>query len=120
MGARLAVGSILSATLLAIGSGPADSAVKERQLIDAGALKAGVEDRADWCGPRVDVAVRSNQAELFRGERIQLQRMLGMVRAALLLECPKAGSIRLTGLVDDVFVFGGEASKDANRATFSS
>jgi hypothetical protein len=46
--------------------------------------------------------------------------MLGMVRAALLLEYPKAGSIRLTGLVDDVFVFGGEASKDANRATFSS
>ena len=114
MGPRIAACIALKATLLTIGLAPAHAAVKERQLVDAGAMKAFVEDAPDWCGPRVDVAVRSGQSELFRGERIQLQRMLAMVRGALLVECPDTVSIRLTGLVDDVFVFGGEASRDAN------
>lgn len=114
MGARLALGSMIGATLVLIGSSPLDAAVLEQALVTTPEMKAVVEDRPDWCGPRVDVAIRTSEVKWFRGDRVELQRMLGMVRAAMSVECPEAASVRLTGLVDDVFVFGGEASSEAD------
>ena len=110
---RLIIGAIATAGLAA-GIDAAYSALKEKRLIADKGLTAIVEDRPDWCGAVVDVAIRSDRIEEFRGDRRQLQVMLGQVRAILSLECEQTTRIRITGLVKDTFVYDGVATKESN------
>ena len=109
---RLIFRSILAATTLCAVADVAQQVVKERQLIKAASLTAGVADHRDWCQREVEVAIRADNAARFRGDRIELQRMLGRVRAIFQLECPIATTIRISGLVDNVFVYDGFASAE--------
>ena len=113
MGAReLIGGALIAATTLFTVVTIANEGIKERRLIAADNLTAGVVDHPAWCQPEIEVAIRSDSVERFRGDRIELQRMLGRVRAILQLECPGVTTVRITGLVDDVFVYDGYASSD--------
>lgn len=81
-------------------------------------LSAVVHNRADWCQPEIEIGIRAEAIEKFQGDRRGLQRMLGQVRAILDLECPVATSLRLTGLVDNAFVYDGLASRETNWTLF--
>lgn len=51
--------------------------------------------------PLLNIVIRADKFERFQNDRIELQRMLGRVRAVLELECPSVSVIRITGLVDE-------------------
>jgi tetratricopeptide (TPR) repeat protein len=107
--------AVISVSLLYVApTTAAEAPIKERRLVTAGGLTAGVVDHPEWCQSEVEVAVRASTVAPFRGNRLELQRMLGQVRGALQIECPKAITIRITGLVEDVFVYDGIASKNSN------
>lgn len=86
----------------------------QRELIESpnGRLIAMIPDRPDWCQDEVTVTVYGDDDALFKDDRIELQRLLGLVRATMTLECPQVKRIVMNGFVDDVFLFRGFASKD--------
>lgn len=79
---------------------------------ESGNLKALVEDSEDWCKTEIQVSIYGADEALFKENRVELQRLLGFVRAGMAVDCPKATAIVLNGFVDDVFLYRGRAAKD--------
>lgn len=75
-------------------------------------LIAMVPDRDDWCQDEVTITVYGDDDALFKDDRVELQRLLGYVRATFSLDCPRATKIVMNGFVDDVFLFRGYAAKE--------
>lgn len=55
--------------------------------------------------------IRSSDASLFDGERIELQRLVGQVRAVVSIECPTIKRITAKGTVNNQLYFAGATDK---------
>jgi hypothetical protein len=76
-----------------------------------GELSAELPNRPNWCRADLTFTIRGREDDLFTGDRVLLQKLLGVVRIGLESECPRATSVTFNGFVDDVFVYRGYASR---------
>ena len=92
---------------------PSISTASQRLLAKHGRLKALVGSSGRWCRPIVDLVVVAPSARSFSGDRIELQELLGTVRAGLDFECPGVQEIALRGVVSGKTIYrGGVKAKD--------
>lgn len=83
----------------------------ERLLLRDGQLEAYVPERPGWCGPEVDVTLRSADPQAL-ADTARLQTLLGGLRAALSFECPAVATLTLSGSTPegDAFLARAQAS----------
>lgn len=55
--------------------------------------------------------IRSPTANVFDGERVELQRLIGQVRAVISIECPEIKRINAKGTVNNQLYFAGATDK---------
>ena len=87
---------------------PSASAASQRLLAKHGRLVALVGDSGQWCQPIVDLVVVGPSASSFSGDRVELQELLGTVRAGLSFECPGVVEIAIRGVVSSKTIYRGE------------
>jgi hypothetical protein len=98
---------MLAAALLALAAAfPAPAAKKLASHVD---LQAFVSDNLR-CAERIAVRVVAPSRDRFQGDRLQLQRLTGAVRAALGFQCDGVEDIVLTGQVEGRTVWRGVLS----------
>lgn len=68
---------------------------------------------AFWCQPSVAIALTASKSTPFQGETVDLQRMLGRVRAVVQSECPAVEAITLEGRVKTRLVYAAEMRRIA-------
>jgi hypothetical protein len=87
---------------------PSASAASQRLLAKHGRLVALVGDSGQWCQPIVDLVVVGPSRSSFSGDRVELQELLGTVRAGLSFECPGVVEIAIRGVVSSKTIYRGE------------
>lgn len=87
-----------------IGSG---TALAQRQLISHKGMRV-VTTPGFQCAEKMTGKVIGDNEDVFSGDRLELQRMLGGLRAALSFDCNKFQEIKIVGEVDGKPVFHGE------------
>lgn len=87
-----------------------------RQIAAKDGLSVHAIDRSDWCQSTVELTVRANNVDAFKGDRVGLQRALAQARFTIEDECPAAASLRVIGYVAEARVFDGQATKAARWA----
>jgi hypothetical protein len=66
------------------------------------------------CENPAPITVHGPNEDLFVGDRVALQKLLGLIRVALGFECPNVARFEITGVVGDRVVFEGSAAKSDN------
>lgn len=88
-------GHLLAATAVGALLFTASSEAAERQLISGDNILVVADD--GWCGKEVDITIVSAQPEQhYTGSLIEVQRLLGGLRAVLPFECPEVSKISFT------------------------
>ncbi|MCK5373843.1 MAG: sel1 repeat family protein [Alphaproteobacteria bacterium] len=77
----------------------------DRQIARNGDLRATIGAHSDKCQGTVDIKVHAPNESSFQGNRIAFQKLLAVVRMALLSNCKKIKNIRITGKVNNNTVY---------------
>lgn len=104
--------ALLSSLLVALFS-VHDVTAAERRLLSGYGLEVFLPD-GGFCRPQMQLAVRSADSAAFRGDRINLQKLIGGSRAVLEGECPSVQDILITGEAGGRTVYQGSASRQNN------
>ena len=59
----------------------------EERLVSEQGIDVVIVDASGWCGTSAALTFRGDDLQLFRGDRTELQEVLGGVRAILSFEC---------------------------------
>lgn len=70
-----------------------------------------VQGGADWCDSRVKIRLTASSATAFQPETIPFLRMIGRIRAVVLVQCPTIEDIIFDGAVSGRVVFAAETSR---------
>lgn len=76
---------------------PSGAQAAERTLVSRDGIEALVHG-ADWCRQQVRITLESSDPEAdYLGDRVELQRFLGGVRAVMGFECPEVEALEIVG-----------------------
>lgn len=93
------------------------SAHAERVLVKKNDVQVVIEDEKDWCkNKKANLAFRTSNPTLFKGDREEFQKIIGGVRAILGIECPMAKTIIIKGISQGKLVFRDQITKSNNWA----
>lgn len=107
-------GALALATVVLLGTTAMPPPARaERTLLSGNGIDAVLSDESDWCGDTVSLVLRTDDASAFEGDRLDLQRLLGGLRAVLGFECPAVRTVLLTGEVSGTTVFNGRIGESA-------
>lgn len=105
VGRAAALATLVSLSLLG------HPAKAERVLVTKNNISVVIENEQSWCSKSVDLAFRSDNPAVFSGDRAEVQKILGGLRAIMGFECPQVEEILLRGQVGGSEVFRGNSSK---------
>ena len=85
----------------------------ERLLASRNDLEAVLPDNFE-CSTTIPFIIRSKSEELFIGDKVELQKLLGGLRVVFQFECPEAENFIVDGQVDGRAIFKATVSKESD------
>ena len=83
----------------------------ERLLMSHAGMEAYLDTLDCRSGYQAKLIIKSPTAGVFDGERIELQRLIGQVRAVVSIECPMIKRMTAKGMVNNQLYFAGATDK---------
>lgn len=87
------------------------SVASERLLMSHAGMDAYLDALDCRSGYQAKLVITSPTPEVFDGERIELQRLIGQVRAVVSIECPTIKRMTAKGMVNNQLYFAGATDK---------
>jgi hypothetical protein len=84
---------------------------EQRLLMSHAGMDAYLNSLECRSSQQAALEIRSSSAHVFDGDRIELQRLIGQVRAVISIECPEIRRMTAKGTVSNQLYFAGATDK---------